>query len=63
MNDYVNWREACAAVTGSYEDWKRADAGLQDAAFQAYAAALDREEQVARRYQQAVERVATTQAP
>ena len=63
MNEYVTWREACAALAASYEHWNRADAELQDAAFRAYTAALDREEQSARRYQRAVERVATALAP
>jgi hypothetical protein len=63
LDEYVNWREACVAVAASYENWTRADVGLRDDAFKAYAAALDREEQVARRYRLAVEQVLTTRTP
>jgi hypothetical protein len=59
MDDYVSWRDACAAVAVSYENWKcsvRADMKL---AFSAYVAALDREEQAATAYERAVAQVAT----
>ena len=59
---YVDWREACTAVVAAWENFKHAEVGLGDIAFRTYAAALDREEQVARRYQRAVEQVARAPA-
>ena len=59
MDDYVSWREACAAVAASYEDWKCSDRPDETLAFSVYVAALDREEQAAAAYEQAVAQVAT----
>jgi hypothetical protein len=47
----VNWREQCAAVASSYENWKRAESGDEALAVSAYVAALDREELAAASYQ------------
>ena len=58
MDDYVSWRDACAAVAVSYEDWKCADRPDNKLAFSVYVAALDREEQAAAAYQRAVAQVA-----
>ena len=43
----MSWREACAAVAVSYENWKCSDRRDQKLAFSVYVAALDREEQAA----------------
>ena len=59
MDDYVSWREACAAVAVSYQNWKCSDGPAQKLAFSVYVAALDREEQAATAYQRAVAQVAT----
>jgi hypothetical protein len=59
IDDYVSWREACAAVAVSYETWRCSDRPDEKLAFSAYVAALDREEQAASAYQLAVAQVAT----
>ena len=59
MDDYVSWRDACAAVAVSYEDWKCSDRPDDKLAFSVYVAALNREEQAAAAYQRAVVQVAT----
>jgi hypothetical protein len=59
MDDYVSWREACAAVAVSYENWRCSDRPEKPLAFSVYVAALDREEQAATDYQRAVAQVAT----
>jgi hypothetical protein len=48
--DYARWREECAAVASSYENWNRAESGDRALAFSAYVAALDREELAAASY-------------
>ena len=55
----MSWRDACAAVAVSYEDWDRSDRPETKLAFSVYVAALDREEQAAAAYQRAVAHVAT----
>jgi hypothetical protein len=50
MDAYVGWRQECISVSEAYQRWwsaVRADAAL---AFQAYLAALDREERAAEVY-------------
>jgi hypothetical protein len=59
IDDYVSWREACAAVASSYEKWRCSDRPDKKLAFSVYVAALDREEQAATAYQRAVAQVAT----
>lgn len=59
LDDYVSWREACAAVATAYENWKCAERQDKKLAFSVYVAALDREEQAAAAYQRAVAQVAT----
>ena len=59
IDDYLGWREACAAVTVSYENWRCSDRPDKKLAFSAYVAALDREERAATAYQLAVAHVAT----
>jgi hypothetical protein len=54
---YVSWREGCRAVRLAHQRWAdstRADGRL---AYAAYVAALDGEEQAARRYARHIERV------
>lgn len=55
VDDYVRWREACAAVTEAYEKWRHAVRQERALAFREYAAALNCEERTAMAYQQAVE--------
>ena len=62
IDDYVSWREACAAVAVSYENWRCSDRPDEKLAFSVYVAALDREEQAAAAYQRAVAQVATVLA-
>ena len=59
MDDYVSWRNACAAAAASYENWTCSGRADNKRAFSAYVAALDREEQAATAYRRAVEQVAT----
>ena len=59
MDEYVRWRECCAAVAVSYENWRCSDRPEKALAFRMYVAALDREEQAATAYQRAVAQVAT----
>ena len=54
IDDYVTWREACAAVAGSYENWRCSDPPDEKLAFGVYVAALDREERAAAASQRAV---------
>jgi hypothetical protein len=55
---YVGWREECAAVAASYENWSRAERREKKLAFSAYVAALDREEQAAANYRLVAEQIA-----
>ena len=50
IGHYVSWREECAAVASSYENWNRAESGDEAVAFSAYVAALEREELAAACY-------------
>jgi hypothetical protein len=59
MDDYVSWRDACAAVAVSYENWKCSDRADKKLVFSVYVAALHREEQAASAYQRAIARVVT----
>ena len=59
IDHYVSWREACAAVAVSYENWTCSERPDMKLAFSVYVAALDREEQAATAYQLAVAQVAT----
>jgi hypothetical protein len=55
----VSWREACAVVSGTYDNWKHAGREDEKLAFCEYIAALNCEEEAAALYQQSVERLAT----
>jgi hypothetical protein len=57
MDQYVRWREGCAAVAAAYQTWRTAEAQHRELAFAMYSAALDREEEAASSYQVAVARV------
>ena len=54
IEHYVGWREECAAVASSYENWSRAESGDRALAFSAYVAALDREELAAASYRRVI---------
>jgi hypothetical protein len=58
IEHYVSWREECAAVTSSYENWSRAESGDRALAFSAYVAALDREELAAATYRRLIVEIA-----
>jgi hypothetical protein len=58
IEHYVSWREECAAVASSYENWNRAESGDRTLAFSAYVAALDREELAAASYRRLIAEVA-----
>jgi hypothetical protein len=58
IEGYVTWREACAAVTATYENWGRAAREERPTAYAAYATALDFEERAASAYQRLVEQAA-----
>jgi hypothetical protein len=54
IGHYVRWREECAAVVSSYENWNCAESGDEALAFSAYGAALDREELAAAKYRRLI---------
>jgi hypothetical protein len=54
---YVAWREECVAVRTAYLAWRRARAAEAALAFDAYEAALDREEVAAEDYAALMRRV------
>jgi len=54
---YVAWREECVAVRTAYLAWRRARAVEAALAFDAYEAALDREEVAAEAYAALMRRV------
>jgi hypothetical protein len=58
IEHYVSWREECAAVASSYENWGRAESGDRELAFSAYVAALDREELAAATYRRLIAEIA-----
>jgi hypothetical protein len=60
VDDYVSWREACAVVWETYDNWNRAPGENEKLAFSEYTAALNCEEEAAALYQQSVERLAAT---
>jgi hypothetical protein len=60
IDGYVSWREECAAVHRSYENWDRAERQDRDLAYAAYRAALDREEHAAATYRSLAEQIPVT---
>jgi hypothetical protein len=50
LEDYVSWREQCAAVSMAYQRWSDAGRARRVSAYAEYTAALDREELAAREY-------------
>jgi hypothetical protein len=58
IEHYVSWREECAAVASSYENWSRAESCDRALAFSAYLAALDREELAAASYRRLIAEIA-----
>ena len=57
VDAYVAWREECVAVRTAYLVWRRARAAEAALAFDAYVAALDREEVAAEAYRALMRRV------
>jgi hypothetical protein len=47
---YASWRKECRAVRITYERWRNADRDVEQFAWAAYVAALDREERAAHAY-------------
>jgi hypothetical protein len=58
MDAYVTWREESVAVAASYQRWNRAPRDARGTAFEAYVAALDREEHAASAYRRLIEQAA-----
>ena len=58
IEHYVRWREECATVASSYQNWSRADSDTRTLAYSAYLAALDREELAATRYRHLIAEIA-----
>jgi hypothetical protein len=54
IGHYVSWRQERAAVASSYEDWNHAESGDDAVAFNAYVAALEREELAAASYRRLI---------
>lgn len=50
VDAYFRWRHECSAVRDAYRTWVSAGAGSRSLAFDAYIAALDREEGAANVY-------------
>lgn len=59
IDGYVTWREQCVAVAATYADWQQATPSDEAAAFAAYLAVLDEEEQAATQYQRLLELMAS----
>ena len=57
VDAYVAWREECVAVRTAYLAWRRARAAESALAFDAYEAALDREEIAAEAYRKLIRRI------
>ena len=57
VDAYVSWREECRAVRDAYLAWRHGPAAEAAVAFDAYKAALDREEVAADVYAELVSRV------
>ena len=57
IDAYVAWREECRAVRNAYHAWRHACASEAAVAFDAYEAALDREEVAAEVYAELMSRV------
>jgi hypothetical protein len=50
LDDYLCWREQCAALHAAYQRWAHASRADRPAAFAAYVAQLEQEDHAARRY-------------
>jgi hypothetical protein len=57
MDGYVAWYEANLAAAAAYQSWHVATRPERAFAFDAYQAALDREEHAASAYQELIEQV------
>ncbi|HET8672571.1 MAG TPA: hypothetical protein VFL87_02975 [Thermoleophilaceae bacterium] len=47
IDTYVDWREECESVKAAYDRWTRSECSRRTLAYEAYRAALDREEKAA----------------
>ena len=56
---YVGWRKECCAVRTTYDRWRHADRDVEQFAWAAYVAALDREERAAHTYREYADRFAS----
>jgi hypothetical protein len=55
---YAGWREESTAVRAAYERWRDADRDVKAFTWEAYLAALDREERAADEYREHADRFA-----
>lgn len=58
LERYIDWREACDAVSAAYSQWSYCSRVNRPSLFAAYTAALDREELAATRYRGVINRIA-----
>ena len=58
IGGYVSWREASAAVTATYENWRCAPRYERATAYAAYVTALDSEERAALAFERLAEQAA-----
>jgi hypothetical protein len=58
IEHYVSWREECAAVVSSYENWSRAESGDRRSRSARTWRALDREELAAATYRRLIAEIA-----
>jgi hypothetical protein len=56
---YAGWRKECCAVRIIYDRWRHADRDVEQLAWAAYLAALDREERAADAYRECTQRFAS----
>jgi hypothetical protein len=57
MDAYLGWRDECDAVRSAYRSWSAADGGGTAIAFQAYTAALEREQHASQVYAGLIQRI------
>src|SRR3954462_7294702 len=63
IDAYVDWHEACVAVSDAYQRWAQACFADLRLAFGGYRAALDREERASRVYASLITQIATDRLP
>jgi hypothetical protein len=57
LERYIDWREACRAVSAAYGHWTHGSRETRPLLFAAYTAALDREELAATRYSGVIKQI------